>query len=161
MTARYPDPAPRTALFAGSFDPFTAGHASVVERAIPLFDRIVIAVGVNAAKPSETPAADRVSAIAALYESLPAGRVEVMSYSDMLTVQLAAETGAHWLLRGVRSVKDFEYERDMADLNRKLSGLETILLYTLPELSAVSSSAVRELRAYGADVSQFLPKPLK
>lgn len=161
MTARFHDTGLRTALFAGSFDPFTAGHASVVERALPLFDRIVIAVGVNAAKPSETPAEERVRAIEALYEALPPGRVAVMSYSGMLTVQLAAETGARWLLRGVRSVRDFEYERDLADLNRKLSGLETILLYTLPELSAVSSSAVRELRAYGADVSQFLPKPLK
>lgn len=150
----------RTALFAGSFDPFTVGHASVVERALPLFDRIVIAVGVNASKPGETDAAERVAAIRRIYSSLLPERVEVLAYSGELTVQLAAKVGARWLLRGVRTVRDFEYERDLADLNRKLSGLETILLYTLPEYGAVSSSAVRELRAYGADVSPFLPKPL-
>lgn len=160
MTAKSPDAAPaeRVALFAGTFDPFTAGHASVVERALPLFDRIVIGVGVNAAKPGSEPAASRVEAIRALYASLPAGRVEVMEYTDCLTVELAARVGARWLLRGVRSVRDFEYERDIADLNRKLSGLETILLYTLPELAAVSSSAVRELRSYGVDITPFMPK---
>ena len=160
MTAKSPDAAaPRVALFAGSFDPFTAGHASVVERALLLFDRIIIAVGVNSAKPGSEPAEARVEAIRALYAALPAGRVEVLAYTG-LTVDLAASTGARWLLRGVRSVRDFEYERDMADLNRKLSGLETILLYTLPELSAVSSSAVRELRAIGADITPFMPRPL-
>jgi pantetheine-phosphate adenylyltransferase len=75
-----------------------------------------------------------------------------------LTVDIAAEVGAKFLLRGVRSVKDFEYERDIADVNRKLSGIETVLLYSLPELSAVSSSIVRELKSYGRDVSQFLPQ---
>lgn len=161
MTARYPEPGPRIALFAGSFDPFTAGHASLVERALPLFDRIIIAVGVNPAKPQESPAAERIAAISRIYAPLIPGRIEVIEYSGELTAMLARRLGAAWLLRGVRSVKDFEYERDLADLNRKLSGVETILLYTLPELAAVSSSAVRELMAYGADVSQFLPTPLK
>ena len=82
----------------------------------------------------------------------------MVEYTDCLTVELAAKVGARWLLRGVRSVRDFEYERDIADLNRKLSGLETILLYTLPELAAVSSSAVRELRSYGVDITPFMPK---
>ncbi len=162
MTPRYPDngTGPRVALFAGTFDPFTAGHASVVERALLLFDKIVIAVGINAAKTSEADASGRVRSIEAVYAALPPGRVEVVCYSGMLTVQLATQVGARWLLRGIRSVKDFEYEREMADINRKLSGLETILLFTLPELAAVSSSAVRELSAYGADVSAFLPKPI-
>lgn len=161
MTAKSHEAEPtRTALFAGSFDPYTIGHASIVGRALPLFDKIIIAVGVNPGKPGRRPAGELVAAIERVYASLPPGRVEVVSYSHELTVDLARRLGARWLLRGVRSVADFEYERNLADLNRKLSGLETILLYTLPEYAAVSSSAVRELESYGADVSQFMPKPL-
>lgn len=160
MTHKYPEKC-RVALFAGSFNPFTTGHASVVERALPLFDRIIIAIGVNAGKPSETSVQERVDTIASLYRNLPPGQVEVVAYHDELTVDIAARLGAGWLLRGVRSVKDFEYERDLADINRKLSGIETLLLYTLPELSAVSSSMVRELKSYGHDVSTFLPTPLE
>lgn len=146
----------RVALFPGSFRPFTAGHASVVERGLELFDRIVIAVGVNASKdPGGVAGAEAAAAISSLYEGNP--RVSVVNYSG-LTVDAAREAGARFLLRGVRSVKDFEYERDMADMNRKLSGLETVLLYSLPELSALSSSVVRELAGYGVDVSPFLPK---
>jgi pantetheine-phosphate adenylyltransferase len=145
----------RTALFAGSFNPFTIGHASVVERALGLFDRIVVAVGVNAAK-ADADVEARLEAIRAVYANEP--RVEVVAYSNELTVDLAKRLGAKWLLRGVRSVKDFEYERDMADMNRQLSGVETVLLYSLPEYSAISSSVVRELKAYGRDVSEFLPK---
>lgn len=158
MTPKFPEAAPRTALFAGSFNPFTTGHASIVERALPLFDRIIIAVGVNALKAGDT-TDGRVSAIKEIYRNLPDGRVEVVAYTHELTVDLARRLGARWLLRGVRSVKDFEYERELADINRKLSGIETFIIYSLPELSMVSSSMVRELMAYGRDVSQFLPKP--
>lgn len=153
MTPKSPD-SPRVALFAGSFDPFTLGHASIVERALPLFDRIVVAIGVNAAKSCNTTVGQRLEAIRRLY---PADRVEVIAYENELTVDVAARVGARWLLRGVRSVKDFEYERDMADINRRLAGLETVLLYSLPELAAVSSSVVRELESYGRDVAEFLP----
>ena len=155
------DTAPRTALFAGSFNPFTTGHASVVERALDMFDRIVIAVGVNAAKTTEADTGARVEAIRRIYAALPEGRIEVLAYSGELTVDLARRVGARWLLRGIRSVRDFEYERDMADINRRIAGLDTVLLFALPELGAVSSSVVRELQAYGTDVSQFLPKPLE
>ena len=158
MTAKSPSNKPptgvRTAFFAGSFDPFTAGHASVVSRALPLFDRIIIGIGVNAQKTTDEDRSARVGAIARIYASEP--RVEVMAYSG-LTVDAAADCGACCLLRGVRSVKDFEYERDMADINRQLSGLETVLIYSLPEHSALSSSVVRELQAYGKDVTAFLP----
>lgn len=143
-----------TAFFAGSFDPFTVGHASVVERALTIFDRIIIGVGINAAKTSAEEAERRAKAIFSIYESHP--RIEVMTYS-CLTVDAAKAAGATCLLRGVRSVKDFEYERDMADVNRQLSGLETVLIYSLPEHSAVSSSIVRELQTYGKDVSRYLP----
>ena len=154
-----PDSDARMALFAGSFDPFTVGHASIVERALPLFDKIIIAVGVNAEKAGGSPAAERIEFINSIYARCPEN-VEVIAYKNELTVDLARRLGAKWLLRGVRSVKDFEYERDLADLNRKLSGLETLLLYSLPEYAGISSSAVRELRSYGRDVSEFLPRPI-
>lgn len=144
----------RTALFAGSFDPFTTGHASIVERALPLFDRIVIGVGCSPDKHASAVASARVRAIAAIYADEP--RVQVAAYS-VLTCEFARSCGAQWLLRGVRSVADFEAERNLADINRRISGLETILLPALPELGFVSSSMVRELSRYGADVDDFLP----
>ncbi len=144
----------RIAFFAGSFDPFTIGHASVVDRALRLFDAIVIGIGINSLKTTAVEAERRALAIIRIYEDNP--RVKVCTFDD-LTVDAARRAGACCLLRGVRSVKDFEYERDMADINRRLSGLETVLIYSLPEHSAVSSSVVRELRLYGKDVTQYLP----
>lgn len=158
MTVRSHDtPHPRRALFAGSFNPFTVGHASVVERALALFDTIVIAIGVNAAKTDTTAhAEERAAAISHIYTEA-AGRIEVVVYNSELTVDLARRLDCRWLLRGVRSVKDFEYERDMADLNRRIASIETIVMFTLPDHAAVSSSAVRELESYGHDISSFLP----
>ena len=144
----------RTAFFAGSFDPFTVGHASVVERSLPLFDHIVIAIGINPVKTTAVEAERRAKEIAALYAD--EARVSVMTY-DGLTVDAARRAGASCLLRGVRSVKDFEYERDMADVNRQLSGLETVLIYSLPQHTAISSSVVRELASFGKDISDFVP----
>ena len=146
----------RIALFPGSFNPFTIGHKSIIDRALPLFDRIIIAVGVNVEK---TPAqsdelAVRLRTIARIYEEEPG--VEVYSYEG-LTADFAAEMGASYLLRGVRSLHDFEYERTLADVNRRVSGLETVLMYALPEYESISSSVVRELQSYGVDVSEFLP----
>lgn len=146
---------PRIAFFAGSFDPFTVGHASIVERALSLFDGVVIGVGINSLKTTAVEAERRALIISNLYCDNPA--VSVMTYGD-LTTDAARRVGACCLLRGVRSVKDFEYERDMADINRQLSGLETVLIYSLPEHSAISSSVVRELQAFGKDVSRYLPK---
>lgn len=140
----------RVAVFPGSFHPFTAGHADIVGRGLELFDRIIIAVGVNAAK-ADSGAAE---AIRRLYRA--DDRIEVVEYAG-LTVDLARKRGVDFILRGVRSVKDFEYERDMAQINTQLSGIETVILFSRPELAAVSSSVVRELQSYGADVSAFLP----
>ncbi len=146
----------RTGLFVGSFNPFTVGHDSIVTRALPLFDRLVIGVvGDQVNKPGLPPASERMAAIKALYQDEP--RIEVRSYSG-LAVELAREVGAGYIVKGVRSVKDFEYERDQADTNRQLTGIETILLYSEPQLSAVSSSMVRELQHFGVDISPFLPK---
>ncbi len=146
-----------TILFPGTFDPFTIGHASLVQRALPLCDRMVIAIGYNPAKHSAESVAERVAAIAAIYADEP--KVKVTSY-DGLTVDACRHEGAEWMLRGVRSVADYEYERNLADINRSISGIETLLLYSLPELSHISSSMVRELASHGHDVSQFLPNRL-
>lgn len=142
------------AIFPGSFDPFTIGHHSIVERALPLFDKIVVAVGMNSKKHSFLPEIDRFDAIRRLYADEP--RVEVIAYSG-LTVEAAEQCGARYILRGVRTVKDFEYEKTLADINRKIAGLETVLLYTLPEYGSISSSIVRELISLGRDVTDLLP----
>lgn len=146
----------RTGIFTGSFDPFTIGHDSIVRRALPLFDRIVIGVGVNESKRYMYPAAERVVAIALLYAAEP--RIEVKEYSD-LTVDFARRESAGFIIKGVRSVRDFEYEREQADINRHLCGVETLLLYAEPHLASVSSSMVRELMHFGRDAGEFLPQP--
>ena len=145
----------KVAIFPGSFDPFTVGHASIVQRGLPMFDRIVIGVGVNDSKRSLLTPEERVEAIRKLYEEEP--RIKVVSYND-LTVDLVRREGAQFILRGLRSVKDFEYERDIAAMNNRLSGVETVLLFTEAHYSDISSSVVRELIAFGKDVSEFLPK---
>ena len=145
----------KVAIFPGSFDPFTIGHASIVERGLPPFDEIVIGVGLNESKRALYAPAERVAAISRLYADEP--RVRVESYDD-LTIDFAHRVGAKFILRGLRSVKDFEYERDIANMNHRLSGIETVLLFTEPHYSSVSSSVVRELIAFGKDVSDFLPK---
>ena len=146
-----------TAIFTGSFDPFTIGHYDIVSRALPLFSRIVIGVGVNERKQYMLSAEERCAAIRRIYASEP--KVEVKTYSD-LTVDFARREGAAYIIKGVRSVKDFEYEREQADINRQLSGVETLLLYSDPRFSSVSSSMVRELIHFGQDVSRYLP-PVK
>lgn len=161
MTAKSPDTAPAsrepvTGLFPGSFDPFTIGHLSIVERALPLFDRLVIVVGVNEAKPHATPAEERIDAIRRATSHLPAGRIEVMAWSG-LTADLARSIGARYLLRGARTAADFDYEYTLAAVNRDIARLETIIIPALPEHAAVSSSVVRELRHFGHDASRYLP----
>ena len=123
-------PLKRIALFPGTFDPFTIGHESLVSRGLEL-------------------------AIQELYKDEP--RVRVMSY-DSLTVDFAQQMNAGFILRGIRTVNDFEYEKSIADVNRKLSGIETFILFTEPEHTHISSSIVRELLRYGKDISQFVPK---
>lgn len=145
----------KTAIFTGTFDPFTIGHASVVGRVLPLFDKIVVGVAVSKLKNTEQDIERRVAAIARLYAHEP--RVTVEAYSD-LTVDLARRHHACCIVRGIRSVKDFEYEREQADINRRLGGVETLLLFADPQLASISSSLVRELEFFGKDVSAFLPE---
>lgn len=144
----------RTGIFVGSFDPFTIGHDSVVRRALALVDCLVIGVGVNMGKRYMLSAEERVEAIRRLYADEP--RIRVEQYSD-LTVDFARRVGAQFIIKGVRSVKDFEAEREQADINRRLTGIETVVLFALPGLDSVSSSVVRELTHFGKEVSSFLP----
>ena len=146
----------KTGVFVGSFDPFTVGHDSIVCRALGLFDRLVIGVvGDQVHKPNMQPAEQRMEAIRQLYADEP--RIEVKPYYG-LAVDFAKEQGALYIIKGVRSVKDFEYEREQADINRQIGGIETVLLFAEPQYASVSSSVVRELQHFGRDVSEFLPK---
>ena len=145
----------RIALFPGTFDPFTIGHESLVRRGLALVDEIVISIGVNEAKKTFFSLESRIDAIRQFYRNEP--RVKVMSY-DKLTIDFAKEVNASFILRGIRTVNDFEYEKNIADVNRDLSGIETFVLFTEPEHTHISSSIVRELLRYGKDISQFIPK---
>ena len=148
----------RIALFTGTFDPFTIGHQNIVDRTLPLFDKIVIAVAVSKLKHTSEEIDARVKAIEAVY--CDEERVEVKSYDD-LTVDMARRESAHFIVRGVRSVKDFEYEREQAEINRKLSGVETLLLFADPSLSSISSTLIRELRSFGKNADEWIAKPRK
>ena len=144
----------RIALFPGTFDPFTIGHKSLVERGLTCVDEIVIAIGINEKKKTYYTLEQRIEAISRLYADEP--RVRVISYSG-LTVDVALREKAQFILRGIRSVIDFEYEKSIADVNRQLTGIETLLLFTEPAYAHVSSSVVRELLHFGKDVSPFIP----
>lgn len=152
---RNPKPVTRVALFPGTFDPFTIGHESLVTRGLDLVDEIIIAIGVNDAKKTHFPLEKRMEMIREVYRDQP--RVRVESYAS-LTVDFAKKVGARFILRGIRSVNDFEYEKTIADMNRTISGIETFVLFTEPELTHISSTQVRELLRYGYDVSSFIPK---
>ena len=142
------------ALFPGSFDPFTLGHDDIVRRALTLFDEVVVAIGYNEQKSGWKPVEERIASIRKLYGDEP--RVRVESYTG-LTVDFAKEQGITAIVRGVRTMKDFEYELQLADMNRRLTGIETILLPASPEFASLSSSLVRELARFGRDISAFLP----
>ena len=144
----------RTGIFTGSFNPFTIGHADIVERSLAIFDKVVIGIGYNPTK-GDGDLDARIDAIRKVYAGNP--RVEVEAYSDM-AADFAARHDAVAVIKGVRSVKDYEYERNQAEYNRLLGdGLETVLFFSRPELSALSSSAVRTLQLFGKDVTKFLP----
>lgn len=147
----------KTALFPGTFDPFTLGHASVVRRGLALFDRVVIAIGVNDAKQTFFSMEERLEQVRACYIEEP--RVEVCSYNGM-TVECAREHDAIAILRGVRSLTDFEYERLLSDINLKISGIDTVCVFTEPELASFQSNVVRDLLKHHQDVRAFVPEAM-
>lgn len=145
----------RICLFPGTFDPVTLGHTDIINRALPLFDKLVIGIGRNVNKVPMFNEQQRLEWLRAIYKNNP--RVEAVVY-DGLTVQCCKEVGANFILRGIRYVNDFEYEKAIADMNRSLEdNIETIFLTCLPQYTSVASTLVRDVIKNGGDVSRFLP----
>jgi pantetheine-phosphate adenylyltransferase len=144
----------KIAIFPGSFDPFTIGHYDIVMRGLTIFDEIVIGIGINALKQNIFPLEQRLADIEKCFANNP--RVHVCTYNN-LTIDFAKEQHAQFILRGVRSTLDFEYERNIAEANKQLSGIETILLYTRPEYAHISSTLVRDLYTHRIDITALLP----
>lgn len=148
----------KRAIFPGTFDPFTIGHYSIVLRGLTFFDEIVIGIGLNQAKKTLFSVEKRLDIIQQAFKDEP--RIKVASYNS-LTVDFALSVKADFVLRGLRSVGDFEYERTVADANRKLTGIETVILFTEAKYSYISSTVTRDLISYGKDISDFLPPNVK
>lgn len=147
----------RIALFPGSFDPFTKGHDDIVRRGLSLFDEIIIGIGNNARKERYFPLDTMTGYIESIFADAP---VRVLAYDD-LTAHVAHQCGAKYLLRGLRNTTDFEYENSIAQVNRHLvEGLETVFLICSPELAPISSTIIRDLHRYGANIDEFLPYKL-
>jgi pantetheine-phosphate adenylyltransferase len=146
----------KIALFPGSFDPITIGHTDIIKRALPLFDKVVIAIGDNSKKEYLFSLEKRLGWIQSIFKNDK--KVEAKSY-DGLTVDFCKEVGAHYIVRGVRSSSDFEFEKKIAQLNRSLdTDIDTIFLISSPDMSHISSTIVREIYNYNGDISQFVPK---
>lgn len=148
--------APRICLFPGTFDPVTLGHIDIINRALPLFDKLYIGLGRNSNKTTLFSEEQRLDWIQDVYQN--DSRVEVLAY-DGLTVDCCKRVGARTILRGIRYVNDFEYEKAIADVNRSVSdGIETIFLTCLPKYTSVASTLIRDVYRNGGNVSQFLPE---
>ncbi|MDF1548186.1 MAG: pantetheine-phosphate adenylyltransferase [Bacteroidales bacterium] len=148
----------KIAIFPGSFDPFTIGHESIIKRAIPLFDKIIVAIGYNSAKSGYFPLEKREKWIRAIFEE--ESTVSVATYEG-LTAEFCKKVNAKYILRGLRTAADFEYERAIGQMNKMLDqNIETIFMLTKPEHSPISSTIVREVIRHGGDASQFVPKQI-
>ncbi len=148
----------KTALFPGSFDPFTVGHENIVGRGLELFDKIIIAIGFNANKKDFFPIEQRVEWIKTIFKGEQ--RIEVKTYEG-LTVDFARECAAGFILRGIRTSADFEYERAIAQVNKVMTNIDTVFLLTTPQHTAVNSSIVRDILKHGGDASPFIPSKIK
>ncbi|MDY0085533.1 MAG: pantetheine-phosphate adenylyltransferase [Bacteroidales bacterium] len=146
----------KIAVFPGSFDPLTLGHESLVLRALPLFDEIVIAIGINALKTYYFPLEKRKAWIEKVFKDYPT--IKVTTYTG-LTVDYCRKLDAHYILRGLRTSADFEFERSIGQVNKKLfPEIETVFLLTTPELTAITSSVIRDVVRNNGDASQFVPE---
>ena len=146
----------KIAVFPGSFDPVTTGHDSILRRALPLFDKIIVAVGINSDKNDYFPVEKRLEWLNETFADLP--QVSVESYVG-LTVDFCKKRNASYIIRGLRTSADFEFERSVAQVNLKLeSHVETVFLLALPEYVMVTSSIVREVHKHGGNIDQFIPE---
>ncbi len=148
----------RVAMFPGSFDPMTLGHVDVIERTLPLVDKLYVGIGKNTQKQGLFSLDQRLGWIKAIFKE--EDKVYPLAYEG-LTVDFCREKEVNFIVRGVRTVKDFEYEKTIADMNGRLAhGLETILLFSSPEYATLASTLVRDILKHGGDVSAFLPKEI-
>jgi pantetheine-phosphate adenylyltransferase len=149
----------RICLFPGTFDPVTLGHTDIINRALPLFDKLVVGIGRNSNKTAMFSEEQRLHWLQEIYSNEPT--IKVLIY-DGLTVDCCKSIGANFILRGIRYVNDFEYEKAIADMNRSLANnVETIFLTCLPEFTSVASTLVRDVIRNGGNVSKFLPDVVK
>jgi len=148
----------KTAIFPGSFSPFTIGHQSVVDRALPLFDKIIISIGINSEKNQYFSIEERLQWIKDVYGNNP--KIEIKFYEG-LTVNFCKKENANYILRGLRDSHDFKFEKGIAQMNKDLNKeVETIFIITPPEISHISSSIIRDIIKNGGDVSKFIPKEI-
>jgi pantetheine-phosphate adenylyltransferase len=146
----------KIALFPGSFDPVTKAHVDILKRSISLFDKVVIGIGINSTKQALLPIDARKKMLEAVFSDEP--KVEIQTYSG-LTVDFCKEIGANYMIRGIRTVSDFEYEKAIAQMNHALvPEIESIFIVSKPGYSSISSSIVRDILRYKGDISQFVPK---
>jgi pantetheine-phosphate adenylyltransferase len=149
---------PRIAIFPGSFDPITRGHENIVIRALPLFDKIIIAIGSNQDKKNYFTVKERTGFIQKVFADYP--QVTIDTYNG-LTVNYCRDIGAQYILRGLRTSADFEFERSIAQINKQLyPAIETVFLLTMPEFTAINSSVVRDILRHDGDASLFIPDGL-
>jgi pantetheine-phosphate adenylyltransferase len=152
-----PDNKIKTAVFPGSFDPFTIGHESVVRRALDMFDKVIVGIGFNTTKTRFIPIENSTAGISSVFEDT-GGRVEVKVFKG-LTVDFCKSEKSRYILRGLRTAADFEYERAIAQTNKAMyPEIETVFLLTLPQHTFINSSIIREIIKQGGDASRFLPK---
>ena len=148
----------KIAIFPGSFSPFTIGHQSIVDRALPLFDKIVISIGINSEKTQSFSIDKRMQWIKDVYNNNP--KIDVKQYKG-LTVDFCKKENANYILRGLRDSHDFKFEKNIAHMNKELNpNIETIFIITPPKISHISSSIIRDIIKNGGDVSKFIPKEI-
>lgn len=148
----------KTAIFPGSFDPFTLGHKDIIDRALEIFDKIIIGIGVNTDKRTMFSTEERLEQIKKVFENQP--NIEVKSYEG-LTTDFAKKNGANTIIRGIRTTIDFEYEKLIADLNLQTENIDTISFFTKAKYASIQSKAIRELIKYKKDISFYVPKEIK